>query len=389
MKKLCIFLSILLVAASVPTSVAATSDNLYTRYEVLHLPADQFTPEALLASELSNECGYYTDYAADMAWYLISDRTAIGSTIEVVLKGDSVRFSGMAKAVYSDGMVIDGVVERFTDGERITVIYPYRGAGVRAAVVISYRGVSGVQESTVTIVNNGYVFMRYTYEAGGWIGNSPYAPTPHTGTGSIEDIYYTNSDGDLCVRPNANLPGDNPIDPTEQPSDWAKSTVERAGGLGLLPETFRFGFRQPTTRAEYTAISVALYEHLRGEITGRSTFTDTTDINVEKAAFIGLVYGVGNNRFDPNSPLTREQAAVMLTRLSDLLGRPFPTRAPTFSDNSLIADWARSDVGRAQASGIVVGVGNNRFAPKDPYTREQAVVTIMRMYDRYMEAENG
>jgi hypothetical protein len=37
--------------------------------------------------------------------------------------------------------------------------------------------------------------------------------------------------------------------------------------------------------------------------------------------------------------------------------------------------------GQMQATGIMGGVGNNTFAPKDPYTREQSIITIMRLYD--------
>jgi len=54
-----------------------------------------------------------------------------------------------------------------------------------------------------------------------------------------------------------------------------------------------------STRAEFATIAVVLLEHFTGPITKRSTFTDTTGINVEKAAYLGIVNGVGNNRFDP------------------------------------------------------------------------------------------
>lgn len=56
------------------------------------------------------------------------------------------------------------------------------------------------------------------------------------------------------------------------------------------------------------------YERFTGEeITERKTFDDTNDVNVEKMAAVGVVDGVGNNRFTPDELLTREQAAVMLS----------------------------------------------------------------------------
>ena len=51
-----------------------------------------------------------------------------------------------------------------------------------------------------------------------------------------------------------------------------------------------------------------------------------------------------------------------------------------FADNGNISSWAIESVGRVQAAGIMTGVGDNSFAPKDPYTREQSIFTIMGMF---------
>ena len=168
---------------------------------------------------------------------------------------------------------------------------------------------------------------------------------------------------------------------TERPSEWAVEQVNAAIAAGLVPQNLQSNYTAATTRAEFAALAVRLYENQRGEIRGRVTFADTNDVNVQKAAYIGVVQGVGNNRFAPDETLTREQAAVMLARLADAIGRPLPNVAPTFVDNHLIADWAFAATGRVQAVGIMGGVGNNRFAPQDTYTREQSIVTIMRLFE--------
>jgi len=54
---------------------------------------------------------------------------------------------------------------------------------------------------------------------------------------------------------------------------------------------------------------------------------------------------------------------------------------PTFADNEEISSWAFEAVGQMQASGIMGGIGNNMFSPSGEYTREQSVVTIMRLFD--------
>jgi len=166
----------------------------------------------------------------------------------------------------------------------------------------------------------------------------------------------------------------------DTPSSWAKDGVSRAIVTGLVPASLQSRYTQPATRAEFCTLAVTLYESLKGEITGRTTFTDTNDVNVQKAAAVGIVNGVGNGRFDPNAKLTREQAATMLTRLADTVGQPLPLSAAAFADNAAIASWAREAVGQMQASGIMSGVGNGNFAPKGDYTREQSILTAMRTY---------
>lgn len=168
---------------------------------------------------------------------------------------------------------------------------------------------------------------------------------------------------------------------SDTPSGWAAEQINAAIAENLVPENLQSAYNQATTRAEFATLAVTLYEKVNGSITGRSTFTDTKDVNVEKAAFIGVVAGVGDNKFNPDGTLTREQAAVMLSRLSDALEKPFPIQASTFADNGNMSSWAIDSVGRVQAAGIMSGVGDNRFAPQDPYTREQSIVTIMRTFN--------
>ena len=165
----------------------------------------------------------------------------------------------------------------------------------------------------------------------------------------------------------------------DKPSPWAQSYVDEASGLGLLPPAFLSGYGKAVTRAEFAALAVSLYEQLAGPITGRKPFGDTKDVNVEKAAFVGIVNGISDTMFDPGGLLTRQEAAVMLVRLADALGKPLPQAVPAFSDNDSIANWALVSVGQIQAAGVMSGVGGNSFAPKDPYTKEQSIVTVMRL----------
>ena len=167
----------------------------------------------------------------------------------------------------------------------------------------------------------------------------------------------------------------------EMPSPWAVEQVGEAISAYLISPSFLSGYTHATTRAEFCELAVGLYEMTNIGIIGRRAFSDTDDIYVQKAASIGVVSGIGDNKFAPDDLITREQAAVMLARLADAIGKPLPKSAATFSDNMGISTWAAEAVGQVQAAGIMHGAGNNTFAPNDPYTKEQSITTINRMYN--------
>lgn len=168
----------------------------------------------------------------------------------------------------------------------------------------------------------------------------------------------------------------------DQPSSWAAEQVNAAIAAGLVPEALQAGYTSTATRAQFCALAVELYETVTGsEIAERAEFTDTSDVNVQKMAGIGVINGVGNGQFNPSGQLTREQAATILVRLADAMGQPLPEGTASFADNASIASWAIDAVGRAQAGGLMGGIGNNQFSPQGAYTVEQSIMTAFRLYE--------
>lgn len=165
-------------------------------------------------------------------------------------------------------------------------------------------------------------------------------------------------------------------------STWAQADIESAVRESLVPSTLLSDCTQPITRAEFCALGVALYETTTGkEITERKTFSDTSDINVQKMGALGIVNGVGNERFEPSGTLTREAAATILARLALAAGKPLPEQSTTFADKGKISSWAIKEVGQVQAAGIMNGIGENQFVPTGQYTREQSIITILRLFN--------
>ena len=168
------------------------------------------------------------------------------------------------------------------------------------------------------------------------------------------------------------------VDPNRVPSSWAVTRVEAAIGLDLVPAELQIRYTQAITRAEFCALAVLLTERYTGqEITARKAFVDTQDVNAEKLAGLGVILGVGNDKFAPHNTLTREQAAVILCRLMTALGHPLEAAENTFADKSQMHAWSLDEIGRVQKAEIMIGKDGNRFGPRDRFSREESILTIM------------
>jgi hypothetical protein len=166
----------------------------------------------------------------------------------------------------------------------------------------------------------------------------------------------------------------------ETPSAWAARQVTSAIIEGIVPPHLLYEYTQPITRAEFAALAMMFHTASTGRTHyGHLSFADTDDMNVQRLAHLGVVSGVGGGNFEPHELLTREQAAVIISRLLYAIA---PDRSPNpaqagFSDYSQISPWAREAVTQIHAAGIIDGMGI--FYPQGAVTREQAIVFMYRM----------
>ena len=172
-----------------------------------------------------------------------------------------------------------------------------------------------------------------------------------------------------------------PVSDADTPSDWAKAAVEQARKLGLVPEHLDGSWRRWLNRAEFAAFAVLLYEHLDGRaITAWSLFDDTTDVNVEKLAGLGIVKGDGTGKFNPDGNFSREMALTLMYNIMIKLGYYLPSAEPNFSDADSISPWAREAIGALQRAGIIKGDGT-RFNAQETFSREMGVVTMAQILE--------
>ncbi|NPV93325.1 MAG: S-layer homology domain-containing protein [Firmicutes bacterium] len=171
-------------------------------------------------------------------------------------------------------------------------------------------------------------------------------------------------------------------------SSWATAGLDKASGLGLIPDILKGAdLTRPITRKEFAAVSVKLYEKLSGKTAmpaAVNPFKDTNDPEVLKAYHVDITSGIAADKFGPDVVLNREQAAAMLTRVFKKVFVPGWTlkndgkfafdyaMPPRFADDAKISDWAKPSVYFMVSHGIISGMGNNTFGPRNITTAEQA-----------------
>ena len=91
------------------------------------------------------------------------------------------------------------------------------------------------------------------------------------------------------------------------------------------------------------------------------------------ARLAGVVGGYSEDQFGPDDPVTREQIAVILWRYA---GSPAAESGTDFADEGSISAYAAQAVDWARANGIVNGVEDNRFLPQSSATRAQVATIL-------------
>ena len=92
-----------------------------------------------------------------------------------------------------------------------------------------------------------------------------------------------------------------------------------------------------------------------------------------------LTYDIGRNAYTARIEVENDTFTFQIASI--LLNKPLEIKSATFADVENISSWALEAVGQVQAVGIMRGVDDNIFSPKGPYTREQSIVTMLRLYD--------
>ena len=166
--------------------------------------------------------------------------------------------------------------------------------------------------------------------------------------------------------------------PTDIQGHWAQNTINKwvdKGDISGYPDgTFRPN--NMITRAEF----VVLVNNAMGYTkSGYAYFSDVPSHYWGKNAIqtgvaAGYISGDGNGIFRPNDPVTRQEAAAMISRILDL--KQNESRAYRYTDSYAISNWAKGVVGAVSDAGIMAGYPDGSFGPNRVLTRAEAVLAL-------------
>ncbi|MCF8011610.1 MAG: S-layer homology domain-containing protein [Clostridiales bacterium] len=171
--------------------------------------------------------------------------------------------------------------------------------------------------------------------------------------------------------------------------EWARNTVEVMAGKGLIAgrTAATFDPAADITRAEFSALAVRMLalEQPAEELPFKDIAEGAWYRNVVAAAYANnIVAGKSADVFDPNGKITRQEIAVIISRIMVDEGykQGKVSDLAAFKDQQQISRWARNGAALASREGIVKGLPGSKFAPDEKANRAQAAVMLYRLYEK-------
>ncbi|MEM5767160.1 MAG: S-layer homology domain-containing protein, partial [Bacillota bacterium] len=167
---------------------------------------------------------------------------------------------------------------------------------------------------------------------------------------------------------------------------WYEAAVNEMGSRKIIAgrSTSVFDGDASITRAEFIVI---LVRALGLPADGVSSFADVPADAwytgaVATAAQYGIVSGKGDNQFDPNANITRQEAMLMLQRataLTEFTGAA--GNLDSFTDADSVGSWARDAAKWSVGSGLIQGSGG-KLNPTANITRAESATIILRLLQK-------
>ncbi len=136
------------------------------------------------------------------------------------------------------------------------------------------------------------------------------------------------------------------------------------------------------TRGDFAAIANKSFNFTEKDETNfkdiKSSDTYYNDISIAKKA--GYFVGLPDGTVLPKGYMSRQEFALIISRLLKLDITRYITEASNFKDAATIPNWSKGAIGAVAKVGYMLGEPGNTFNPKGTVTRAQAVAVLERCY---------
>ncbi|WP_156395275.1 glycosyl hydrolase 53 family protein [Paenibacillus sp. Root52] len=180
-----------------------------------------------------------------------------------------------------------------------------------------------------------------------------------------------------------------------QNHNWAKPEVQNLYGKGIIKGMNATNFVPDgnLTRAQFLQMIIkgigtsSLPEasvQTPSDVKEGQWYADAVRIGLQ----MNIIQGRADGTFGANEPISREDMAVMLSRALQSLKQEMDIVAPvaqeenTFEDHTVIAGYAREAVASMQQLGLLNGMSDGTFAPKQTANRAQGAVAVARLMEQ-------
>ena len=166
--------------------------------------------------------------------------------------------------------------------------------------------------------------------------------------------------------------------------DWYYTTVSDAVHRNIFSGMGDYTFAPQSTMTR--AMLVQVLANMSGVNLKQYNKSSYSDVNtkswyapaVQWATENNIVQGMGDGKFAPVTPVTREQVCVIFYNYSKSKA---PNKLPSFSDKATISSWAKNSVAFCATNGIVNGYPDNTFRPRNSATRAE----VAKISLKYLE----
>ena len=314
---------------------------------------------------IAGTSGAWLEGSGTVTMNSLSDEVSLAdSEISVTARGTNARFA-LADGIDSATVSGSGNLALNCIAGDVTVAFNGTAAnGVTLARSGDSVTISGASGGSVVVSENGATTTTTTITPG-------------------QDVSVT-LDGDINEEPDTPA-GDMPFTDVRT-SDWFYDPVKYVYEEGLMTGTGATAFAPNVTTTRAMIVSI-LYRLEGGPaVSGNSSpFNDvhTSDWYydaVRWAERTGVVGGVGDGRFAPNTAITREQLAAMLMNYANYKHQNVSARADLsrYSDADRVSAWAEDAVAWANAEGYISGMTTTTIAPQGSATRAQVAAILQR-----------